>query len=163
MQGSRVVSRGAAVGTVLLVFSACGGFDTPLPAEDAVAHYDDVATTVADAAAPEASWNHAESTRHVTAEDPGTCRYTPGDWSMDGPLISRDGRTWDDLIGDLGPSLEKAGFDPVDAASEQASRRVLETTDAHGATLQLTEDGRMRIHSALVDADACTESALGID
>lgn len=163
MRGSRAVHRCAAAGAALVLLTACGGSEEPIPAADAVAHYDEVAAAVSATAAPDAAWALADSTRHVAADGSGTCLYTPGDWSMDSPLISSDGRSWDDVLAALGPSLEEAGFKSVDSTTEQQSRRVLETTDEHGATLQITEDGRLRIHSALVDAESCTDDALGID
>lgn len=164
MHGShtRAVHRCAIVSTTLVLLTACGDSEEPIRAADAVAHYDEVAAAIAATAAPDAAWTFADSTRHVAADGSGTCLYTPGDWSMDSPLISADARSWDDVLDALGPSLEEYGFEPVDSTTEQQSRRVLETTDEHGATLQITEDGKLRIHSALVDADTCTAATLGL-
>lgn len=106
--------------------------------------------------------SHTRTVHRCAADGSGTCLYTPGDWSMDSPLISADARSWDDVLDALGPSLEEYGFEPVDSTTEQQSRRILETTDEHGATLQITEDGKVRIHSALVDADTCTDAALSL-
>lgn len=85
MRGSRVARRCAAAGTALVLLTACAGSEEPIPAADAVAHYDEVAAAIAATAAPDASWTFADSTRHVAADGSGICLYTPGDWSMDSP------------------------------------------------------------------------------
>lgn len=150
--------------------AACGGA-TPIAADDAVAHYDSAADAAVGALADSAGdgsgdsdgeWMLAEDTRTVTEND-GACEYTPGTWSPVTSLPSADDELWQQRLDALNPVLAEHGFEQIDATTQDGSRDVVESTDGHGATLQVTAEGQVRIWGAVVDADPCEPARLGLD
>lgn len=146
-----------------LPLAACSG-DEPLPAGDAVEHYDTAADAVAEAlGAAGTTWTLAEKGRSVR-EDDGRCRYTPGSWNPDSPLdVPQGDDAWQERIDAVSPALQEHGFAAVSKPSSEGSRQILETEDAHGASLSITAEGRIRIWDAEVAADPCTAQTLGIE
>lgn len=156
MRRRMVIAHVAVLGAAAaLSLSACGGTE-PLPADQAVAHYDDAATALTVAlGAGGITWEHGEASRKADERD-GTCEYTPGNWSPSAPLPApEDDAAWEARIDAANPALEEHGFDAVNGTTADGSRKVLETEDAHGATLQLTAEGDLRIWGAEVTADPC--------
>lgn len=145
----------------MLPLAACGG-SAPLAADVSVAHYDGAAEKVVEVLAEEGGeWTLAEDTRKV-ADSGGTCEYTPGTWNPDASLPSVDDAGWQERLDALNPVLAEHGFEEAAGTTQDGSREVLETRDEHGATLQVTEDGQVRIWGAEVDADPCEPAALGL-
>lgn len=145
----------------LLLVTGCGG-DSPIPADDAVGHYDslveDLTTALPGATAP---WTHAEATRKA-ADIGGSCTYTPGTWDPETPLAPpTDDDEWNQRIDAVNPALEGHGFDRITETTTQGPRTLLRTEDEHGATLTITAEGEIRIWEASVDADPCTLAGLG--
>lgn len=162
MRRRMVIARTAVLGTTAaLSLSACGGTE-PLPANQAVAHYDDAATALTQAlGADGTTWEHTEATRKAEGTD-GACEYTPGSWSPSAPLPApEDDAAWEARIDAVNPVLEEHGFDAVNGTTTDESRKVLETEDAHGATLHLTAEGELRIWGAEVTTDPCELEGLG--
>lgn len=135
----------------------------PLPAVDAVAHYQGVGTSVTDALGDFGGpWTYQETSRRVE-ETGGDCLYSAGQWEGSGPLAGVSGADgWDAVDAALGDTVQKAGFGSFSAAQRQGAMHVIEATDAHGATLRIDEQGGVRISGARVDATPCTEAGLGL-
>lgn len=161
MHQQEVIARTTVLATAAaLSLSACGGTE-PLPADQAVAHYDDAATALTVALGSGGiTWEHGEASRKADERD-GTCEYTPGNWSPSAPLPApEDDAAWEARIDAVNPALEEHGFDAVSGTTADGSRKVLGTEDAHGATLQLTAEGDLRIWGAEVTADPCDTPGL---
>lgn len=161
MHQQEVIARTAVLATAAaLSLSACSGTE-PLPADQAVAHYDDAATALTQVLGAEGTtWEHEEATRKI-AETDGACKYTPGNWSPSALLPApEDDADWEARIDAVNPVLVEHGFEEVDGTTANGSRTVLETEDAHEATLHLTAEGDLRIWGAEVTADPCDTPGL---
>lgn len=161
-----IVHRSYAAALVLgaaTSLTACGAGSEPLPAPEAVAHYESIVAELEGALADGGTdWQHAEDTRKVVEQD-GTCRFTPGTWQPATPLPTPDGEEgWEDRIALVNPVLTGHGFEEIEDVTAQGSRTVLESSDAHGATLRVTPEGEIRIWEAAVEADPCTPEGLGM-
>ena len=77
-------------------------------------------------------------------------------------LPSVDSTGWQERLDALNPVLAEHGFEEASGTTQDGSREVLETRDEHGATLQITEQGQVRIWGAEVDADPCDPAELGL-
>lgn len=143
--------------------AACGADPEPLPAAGAVSHYEDFVDELAGALADgDTSWQHAPATQKVT-EQKGGCRFTPGTWQPDAPLPAPEVEDdWEERIAQVNPVLTEHGFSEIEHATEQGSRSVLESRDAHGASLEITPEGRIRLWEVAVEADPCSPETLGI-
>lgn len=152
-------ARAAALGAILLLAAGCGAGGTPLPAQEAVAHYDAVADAItAELSAQE--WTLNESQRSIEEED-GRCRYSPGEWEAEGVLDGVSGdQGWKDLSARLDPVLAEHGFEDLGAPSLSGALHSVSSHDGHGAELVLDEQGRLSLRGALVDAETCDEGAL---
>lgn len=160
--GGSVRRRGWAVlGAGLVLLAGCGAGQEPVPAEDAVAHYDAVAGAVLDElAGPE--WTLQENQRTVREGDEG-CRYSPGVWNADAVLDGVSGAEgWDELTERLDPVLAEHGFGALGDPERSGAIHSVSTQDQHGAELALDEQGRLSLRGALVDAEPCTAEALGL-
>lgn len=159
MQTSR--RTGLLAACAVLPLAACGS-SAPLAAGGAVAHYDGAAEAVFDVLSDgDDQWSLAEETRKVTASG-GTCEYTAGTWTPEASLPSVDSTGWQERLDALNPVLAAHGFEEASGTTQDGSREVLETRDEHGATLQITEQGQVRIWGAEVDADPCDPAELGL-
>lgn len=147
----------------LLVLASCGRVE-PLPASDAVAHYDEVADGLTAAIGGEdAEWTFNVRPQHVTLED-GDCTYTAGRWDLEEPLEhpGPESDEWRTRIAAVNPVLEDHGFERIAKPTQQGAGTLLQSTDEHGATATISGNGDLYIHSAVVDAETCTPEALGI-
>lgn len=147
-----------------LPLSACATGPAPLPTDEAVTHYEDLATELGAALAVDGtSWQHEQDTRTVTAQDEA-CLFTPGTWGPENALPEpNDEESWDARIMTVNSVLGGYGFEQIDDVTEQESRTVLMTQDEHGATLRITAEGEIQVQDATVDADPCTAETLGTD
>lgn len=147
----------------MVSLASCGAGTEPLPAPGAVAHYDGVVDELEGALADGGtSWQLAEATRKVAVQE-GTCRFTPGTWQPAMRLPAPDGEGgWEERIALVNPVLADYGFKEITDVTAQGSRTVLESSDAHGATLRITAEGEIRIWAAAVEADPCAPETLGI-
>lgn len=147
----------------LTPLGACTTDVEPIPADGAVAHYEGVVDELEAAlASSDTAWQHAPDTTKVVEQD-GTCRLTPGTWQPESPLAEPEGDDgWQERIAQLNPVLAEHGFAEIDDVTAQGSRSILESRDTHGASLEITAEGRIRIWDAAVDADPCTPETLGI-
>lgn len=75
-------------------------------------------------------------------------------------LAERD--AWDEYVEPFGEVLAEQGFSELGAVERRGAMHYLLATDAHGARLELDEQGRFSIADARIDADPCTPEALGI-
>lgn len=149
--------------TALTPLAGCTADADPLSSDGAVAHYEGLVDELEDAlASSDTTWQHAPDTTKV-AEHDGTCRLTPGTWQPESPLAEPEGEDgWEKRIAQLNPVLAAHGFTEIEEASAQGSRSVMESSDSHGASLEITAEGRIRIWDATVDAEPCTPETLGI-
>ncbi|GAA1283785.1 MULTISPECIES: hypothetical protein [Brachybacterium] len=161
-RAGRRLSPAMALLGVLLPLTACGG-SVPLPAEGAASHYDDLATELASILAVDGtSWELVEETRTVASSE-DACLFAPGTWAPETALpVPSDDAGWDSRIATVNSTILGYGFEQIDGVTEHDSSTVLETVDEHGATLRITAEGDIHIEGATVDADPCTEAALGI-
>lgn len=146
---------------LILPLSACSS-DDPLPAAQAIEHYDEVGHDIAQALSGEdGTWLHENRGRSVS-ETEGTCRYSPGSWNPAEDLEApTDDGAWQARMDVVNPVLEEHGFSEITKTTEQGSRRLLESEDEHGASIRITPEGQIRITSAAVDAEPCTMETLG--
>ncbi|GAA1484746.1 hypothetical protein [Brachybacterium fresconis] len=149
---------------VMIPLASCGTGTAPVPADDAVSHYDDLATELGAALAVDGTpWTLAPDTRQVAGGDDG-CRFTPGTWSPETPLPEpSEDEGWTRRMATVNSVLSGYGFEEIEDVTEDGSRTVLQTQDEHGATLSITAEGRIRIWEAAVDTDPCTAETLGIE
>lgn len=147
----------------LTPLAACTADAEPLPADGAFAHYEGVVDDLEAAlVSSDTAWQHAPDTTKVAERD-GTCRLTPGTWQPESPLAEPEGEEgWQERIAQLNPALAEHGFTEIEEVSAQGSRNVLESSDSHGASLEITAEGRIRIWDAAVDAEPCTPETLGV-
>ena len=154
-------ARSGVLGAILLLTAGCGGGGDPLPAEEAVAHYDAVAEALT-AELPGQEWTLQENQRSVE-EEGGDCRYSPGVWNAGDTLEGVSGdQGWDDLAAQLDPVLSEHGFEGLGAPSRSGALHSVSTQDDHGTELVLDEQGRLSLRGALIDAETCTPGALGL-
>lgn len=145
-----------------LALVACGGVE-PMPADRAVAHYDEVGAAVAaslgDLGGP---WEHRESSRAVRAEDDG-CTYSAGTWDAASPLDGVRGEEgWGRVTEAAQPAADDAGFGEFGPPERSGARAYVEATDAHGATLRIDDQSGIAVLHAHVDAEPCTAGTLGL-
>lgn len=156
-------ARFAALGAAALHCAGCGG-TAPIPADEAVAHYDALAEDLTTGLAGTGlDLTHEPSTRTVTKEG-GTCVYTPGTWTPAGGSGGdvSDDEAWGSSREALDPVLEEAGFDPLGDPQRQGAKSFVASTDEHGATLRLDDQGTLRLYGARVETEDCSASALGL-
>lgn len=153
--------RLAVLGTLALLTAGCTAGSEPLPAEDAVAHYDATADALlAELSAQEWTLNPAQRT---VREEDGQCRYSPGAWEAEGTLDGVSGdQGWDEIAARLDPVLAEHGFEELGAPSRSGALYSVTAQDGHGAELELDEQGRLSLHGALIEAETCTAAALGL-
>lgn len=150
--------------TMVAALASCSPGTVPFPADEAVAHYDDLATELGSVLAVDGtSWELAQDTRKV-AGGGEACLFTPGTWSPETSLPEpADDEGWEQRMATVNTVLTGYGFEEIEDVTEKGSRTVLKTQDEHGATLTITAEGQIRIWEAAVDADACTAGTLGIE
>lgn len=159
--GPRGTGRRAVLGTVILLLAGCGASVEPLPAGDAVAHYDAAAEALT-AELTELEWTLQENQRTVQ-EEGGQCRYSPGVWNADGTLEGVDGdQGWEEIAERLDPVLAEHGFESLGAPSRSGASYSVSAQDGHGAELVLDEQGTLSLRDALIEAPDCTEDALNL-
>lgn len=156
-------ARGLLLATaVLLPLTGCGRED-PIAADEAVPHYDAVAEDVTGAlGSTNTRWELGGSARHVREKD-SVCRYNPGQWTPDPALTVSDDADWDAWIAALNPVLVEDGFQKFHKVDQAEYSQILRTHDDHGAQIEITADGTVRIWDAVVDASPCTDAAVGLD
>lgn len=153
----------AALGALLLV-AGCGGSGSPLPAEEAVAHYEDVSADLLgalDAVRP-LTWEHrAQEILEPGAED---CRYQAGIWEADAALYPEPGQgmDWEPWRTAVDPVLEEHGFEALGREQSSGGEYWLESEGPHGARIVLESRGSLRITDVRVDAEPCEDAALGL-
>lgn len=156
--------RAALVLATVALLAGCTGGSEPLPAGEAVGHYEDVAAGVSEALAPSGrEFSYLAPSEPVT-EDGGTCLYRAGQWesgqSFDGDLTGR--AAWDEYAEPVEEVLAEHGFTDLGRVHRRGALHYLVATDQHGAHFELDEQGRFSIADARVDADPCTPETLGI-
>lgn len=161
-RGRTPIAAWAAALLGLGVLTACSSAE-PLPAGEAVAHYEEVGASVTDALGDLGGpWTYQETSRRFE-ETGGDCLYSAGQWEGSGPLVGVSGSDgWDAVDAALGDTVQKASFGSFSAPQRQGAMHVIEATDAHGATLRIDEQGGVRISGARVDGAPCTEAGLGL-
>lgn len=149
----------------MAMLAGCGG-RTPVPAAEAVATYDALAEdlfSAADTVRP-MDWELQRSSR--TIEEPGAedCRYRPGSWSAGENLypVPGQGMDWQPWRDALDPMLEEHGFEALGRERRRGAWFSLESDGPHGARLQLSAQGELRISDVRVDASPCEDAALGL-
>lgn len=146
---------------VLLAVAGCTRGD-PIAADQAVAHYDAVAEDLTGAiGTTHTEWTLDERTRHVRAKD-DVCRYNPGRWTPKPALAIDEDADWDEWIAALNPVLVKDGFQKLHKVDQAEYSQILTTHDSHGAQVEITPDGTLRIWDATVAAKPCADSAVGL-
>lgn len=156
--------RASLVLATAALLTGCSLGAEPLPADEAVGHYEDVAAGVSGALASSGrEFSYLAPSESVT-EDGGTCLYRAGQWesgqSFDGDLTERAG--WDEYAEPVEEVLAENGFTDLGRVHRRGALHHLVATDRHGARFELDEQGRFTIADARVDADPCTAEALGI-
>ena len=158
---SRETGRVAVFGALALLVAGCAAGAEPLPAQDAVAHYDAAADALT-AELPAQEWTPNAVQRTVQEED-GTCRYSPGVWEAGETLDGVSGdQGWEEVTDRLDPVLAEHGFEDLGAPTRSGALYSVSTHDGHGAELVLDEQGRLSLRGALIDTTTCTKSALGL-
>ncbi|MDN5899040.1 MAG: hypothetical protein L0H74_03130 [Brachybacterium sp.] len=160
-------ARGAARGPLLLsalaLLAGCAAV-TPLPAEDAVAQYDEVAADLTSVLAGSTGqeWTFVEHLRSVQERD-GVCLYSAGAWEAGAPLSAVSaGKGWDEIVAAADPVLEEHGFTAFGRPSRSGALYSVSATDGHGAEVELTAQGTVRIADAEIAAQECTAEGLGL-
>ncbi|MBB5833161.1 hypothetical protein [Brachybacterium aquaticum] len=160
LQGART-RRVALCGAAALLLAGCTGGAEPLPAADAVEHYDQAAQALL-AELSSQQWTLDEGRRSVAEED-GQCLYSPGTWEAEGTLDGVSGEDgWDELAQRLDPVLAVHGFEDLGDPRRQGALYSVTSTDAHGAELVLDEQGRLSMRGAHVETSSCTPEVLGL-
>lgn len=151
----RTRAGGAAALTLAVLLTGCGAAQE-LDAQQAESHYDAVIADVQAALGPLGhELVHAPATRSFESDD-GECLYSPGNYEADGLGAELgDEENWDPVLEALDPVLEEHGFGTADAPRREGALLMVAVEDAHGAELSLGENGMVRIHGALVTAEAC--------
>lgn len=157
--------RCAVLGAGLVLLAGCvvvkDLVEEPLPAEEAVAHYDAAAGAVVEELSG-SEWTLQENQRDVREVD-GECRYFPGAWNADARMQGVSGdEGWDEITERLDPVLAEHGFGAFPAPKRSGALYSVTSQDEHGAELELSEEGWLSLRDALVDAEPCTAEALGL-
>lgn len=154
--------RAAVAGLAVLALSACGS--TPLPEQDAVAHYEAVMAEVQTALSETGTEYAFEDESRTVAQDGGTCLYNPGRWAASPELdgtIGDDRDRWSDVIEPFEEVLASHGFTTFGSPKRQGAQFHVEARDTHGVTFRLTDRGDIALLRAQVETDTCTLDALG--
>jgi len=137
---------------------------TPVPAADAVEHYDQVAAELTSALADATGqqWSALENRQEVQERD-GTCLYSPGEWEGGAPLPGVSGdEGWDGITAAVDPVLAEHGFSELGDPSRRGALHQVSAEDEHGAELVLTAQGELRITGAQIETETCSAEALGL-
>lgn len=159
------MSRRTVAASVLalgLTLTACTP-NAALPAGDAVAHYDEVATDIATAINRRDAWELDREQRHVRVEG-GVCRYDAGVWnSTDGWTLPEDvrGEEWQAVYDAVKPVLRDHGFGTGRLAL-RADGSFLIARDLNGAAFTLDGRGNFHLVGAKIPLEPCTDEALGL-
>lgn len=160
---ARGAARGPLLVSALALLAGCGAV-TPLPAEDAVALYDEVAADLTSvlAGSTDQGWTFMEYRRTVQERD-GVCLYSAGAWEAGTPLPGVSAGTgWDEIVAAADPVLEEHGFTAFGRPSRSGALYSVSATDGHGAEVVLTAQGTMRIADAEITAPECTAEGVGL-
>lgn len=163
LRAGRRARRGLLLVAAAALLAGCGGV-TPVPAADAVAHYDEAASalTAALAASTGQQWSALENRRDVSQHD-GMCLYSPGEWETGTPLPGVSGtKGWQEITGAVDPVLVEHGFSEFGRPTQQGALHQVTATDEHGAEAVLTEQGQLRIADAQIEIETCSAEALGL-
>lgn len=165
LAGRRRAGRGALLISVAALLTACTSV-SPLPAGEAVAHYDQVAAelTAALAESTGQEWGALEGRQEVQESD-GECLYTPGEWETGAALPGVSGdEGWDEIAAAVDPVLVEQGFSELGRPSRQGALYRVGATDEHGAEVTITAQGRLRITDAQIEtaAESCSAELLGL-
>lgn len=149
--------------SVAALLTGCGAM-TPLPADEAVAHYDEVAAGLTSALAESTGqeWSFLEHLQEVQESD-GACLYSPGAWEAGTTLPGVSGdEGWDEITAVVDPVLVEHGFSELGRPSRQGALYQVSATDEHGAEVVLTAQGQLRIADAQIGTETCSAEALGL-
>lgn len=146
------------------LLSGCGG--PPVAATEAVSTYDALAEDLlaaADTVRP-MDWELQRNSRKI--EEPGAedCRYRPGSWMAGEDLYPAPGQgmDWQPWRDALDPVLEEHGFDAFGRERRRGAQYYVTSDGPHGATVELTVHGDLRISDVRVDATPCEDATLGL-
>ncbi|KRA24634.1 hypothetical protein ASD65_09600 [Microbacterium sp. Root61] len=137
------------------VLVACG--PTPMPYDDAAAHYDAAMTDVVgalEAAYPDVSWATDGATRASTST--GECRLHVATQESEPSLLGAAGG-WDAVWSTVNPALQEHGFATIDSEDDVPGGWTASTSrDDGGAVLQILDKGLTKITlSAPLAPSAC--------
>ncbi|EWS80492.1 hypothetical protein BF93_03680 [Brachybacterium phenoliresistens] len=163
--GSTEARLGAAalVAAALLALAGCSG-GQPIPAQDVVAHYDEVAADAAAAGAAGGREFELQATTRTVAERDGDCLYRAGDWTSSVPFdgSASDEGAWDEYVAPYEDVLREHGFGGFGPVARRGALHYAEARDEHGAIFTIDAQGRFSISDARVETDRCTPEALGL-
>ncbi|MGO2360951.1 MAG: hypothetical protein ACTH6N_07435 [Brachybacterium tyrofermentans] len=145
------------------LLTACGGV-VPLPAGEAVAHYDEVAAELTSALGESTGqeWSLLEHRREVQERE-GVCRYSPGDWETGTTLPGVSGDDgWDEIIAAVDPVLVEHGFSELGRPTRQGALYLVRAADEHGAEVTLSAQGTLRIADAEITTESCSAESLAL-
>mgnify|MGYP007040920984 CR=1 FL=1 len=162
---ARAASAVAATCAAVLPLSSCFA-PQPLPAEDAVAHYEQVRVDLITAIGAEDLGLEVREEPVVETAD-GTCVYDPGSWEADGEFVANAESAWGPLIDPLNEVLGRHGFGEVDEFTYANGEAFgISVVDGHGLRLRAyTLEGStiVSLHGAVIDAEGrCSLAELGV-
>lgn len=148
----------------LLILAGCGKNVEPVPPEEVVDHYREVAEDTIEALRPVtadgAQWDGGATALQEPA--PGSCTYWAGQWSAGGwsgePLYPEheDGTwDWETTAGAVNPTIAEHGFDELSDPRQEGGITSLISTDDHGATLSINNRGDIEISGAALTGEGC--------
>lgn len=153
----------ALVAAALLALAGCSG-GQPIPAQDVVAHYDEVAADAAAAGAADGREFELQGATRAVEERDGDCLYRAGDWTSSMPFdgsVSGD-EAWDAYVAPYEDVLREHGFGRFGSVTRRGALPYAEARDEHGAIFMIDAQGRFSISDARVQTDSCTPEALGL-
>lgn len=155
--------RGLLLVTLTALLTSCTSV-TPIPAEDALSHYDEVAAglTTALAGSTGQEWGLLENRQEVQEHD-GTCQYSPGAWETGTALPGVSGDDgWGEITAAVDPVLVEHGFSELGGPSRQGALYQVSAEDEHGAEVVITAQGALRISGAQIETETCSAESLGL-
>lgn len=165
MNRRSMMCRASVAVATCLALPACAAF-TPIPADEAVAHYDAAIADVVEVLG-EAGLTYGEPRQREVTETNGLCYFTAGHYDT----IETHPRSYLSSEVDFEGTYEAAlsevlaehGYGDLRQDEADGPYPGWKAVDAHGGVFTLSVNGGFSFYRILVDASPCDGSALGLD